>query len=604
MKTFITKAPAPLWMRLPDYVPWLYVVIWDAFRIVGGLGVFTAVSGHPLGADSLLWQGANLLAAIFLIWIARWLSARLDRVGLRAVVALAVYVAVPLSNIFLAIMMLPESVVSSLTPLSAGLIALSFVSATLALTITGPAADQKARLRELDRARVEILATRRSTLDLRRSIQQALDSNIRSVVGPEVAKVIQFLKAGSFKSEVVNRLVSEIHSSVETVIKPFSRKLLADTSGFFTGTPEQIEESRGLETWQTRVSVPAAIQPFALAGVMFCFLVTIYLRNQSHPGLGLVGVGILALVVGGAIVATLQLAKLALRRSKNMHPLVAGITIFGVQFSVAMLALTLAKSFPGELFDYGTWGLPASLPNAPIFVALYTLVLSISGILVARRRDFVFERQAIEAQILAETSLLNTDVWHLRRQAALFVHGRIQAALIATGLQLQRPNLTKQDAIPLIENLEEALGGIKSSNENSLPFEDFVAQVSSLWEGVMSVNCSVSASARESIDSSNALQASLSEVVRESITNAVFHGGATAAEIRIERRLGGTLRLRVEDNGGGPEQVLTFGLGAQLFDTVTLNWKLTREGDTTVLIADFATQLSAFSASNQHKGQY
>lgn len=604
MKTFITKAPAPSWMHQPNYVPWLYVLIWGTFRALRARAIFIVEHNHALGEESLFWQvawqGTHLIITIFLIWIARWLSARLVRPGLRIFVAVAAYAAVPSSVVFLATVTPPKSVDMIPHPEFGDPFAMSFLSAILALTISASSSDQQRQLRHLDRARVEILATRDIVLRKRDSMLEDLDSDIRRVVGPEVTKVIDFLKSGHFDARLVDQIVVDIRGYVETVIKPFSKQLSARVSGSYSQTLPPIDKAGLMVSWQTPVSSSAAIQPFSFGAVMFVFLVSTHLADgitREGEDLDTLRVGISSLVIVGPVVAILGLAKRLLARSKKTHTVIAGLIVLALQFAAGMLALAFAQLHPLDLHDYGSWGLRASLPDFIIFF-LITLSWSISGILVSRGKDFVLERQAIDAQIVRGISLLNRDIWHLRRQGALFVHGRIQSALVATGLQLQRADLTKEDVIPLIKNLEEALGGIKSRNETALPFEDFLAQVASLWEGVMSVNCNVSASARESLASSDTLQDALREVIRESINNAVFHGGATAAEIRIERRREGTLRLRVEDNGGGPEPVLTFGLGGQLFDTVTLNWNLVREGETTVFIADFATQLSASSASN------
>ena len=112
-----------------------------------------------------------------------------------------------------------------------------------------------------------------------------------------------------------------------------------------------------------------------------------------------------------------------------------GFTLWAIQLALGLLAVAAVESLPRDLFPDTTWGLPASFYNPQEFVAIYTVVLSVSGILVARRRDFLLEQKQIEGQILQEISLVNRDIWHLRRQGAIFVHGRIQSTLIATGLQ-------------------------------------------------------------------------------------------------------------------------------------------------------------------------
>jgi hypothetical protein len=541
----------------------------------------------------ILWQGANLVSAIALVFLARLLSSLIQGPVLRILVAVLTYLAVPLSTIFLGAIMLPGSTFASLVPFTNGLVALSVVSATLALAIAGPASDQREQIRNLDRARVDLLATREEALKKRASIQRNLDSQLRSIITPEVTKVISFLQAGRFSSGIVDRLVSDIHSSVETVIKPFSRKLLANTSTPIVRKHQTETPGAGQAAWKTPVDASSAIQPFAAASVMFAFLVAIYFRDHPEPGWGMLSVITSSLIIGAATAGCLQAIKFALRNNNKAHPLIVGFTLWAIQLALGLLAVAAVESLPRDLFPDTTWGLPASFYNPQEFVAIYTVILSVSGILVARRRDFLLEQKQIEGQILQEISLVNRDIWHLRRQGAIFVHGRIQSTLIATGLQLQRPHLTKEDAIPMIEKLEESLASIKNSNEESLPLDEFLASLSTLWDGVVQVNYSVSDSARGCVDSSTTIQDAVREVLRESVNNAAFHGSATSVDIRMELRPGGALRVRVKDNGSGPSEGFNNGLGSKLLDTVTMSWKLFREADATVLSADFATELSA-----------
>lgn len=586
--TVVPSSGSP-WMRLPNYVPWSYVVIWVPFRILSGRPVFSATNGPEWGWETFLWQGANLLAAVALVWAARFLSARMDGALGRMGVALAAYVTVPLSPLFLAQFLLDETKASALTELVAGMIALSLLSALLALSISGPASDQRQQLSDLTRARKELLDTRERILKRRTRIQRELDSNIRKVISPEVNKVIDFLKSGRFDTGFVDGVVSEISHSVEVIIRPFSQKLLAETSVPLTKRPQQNLSAGNPAGWATPVSVSRSMQPLAIASVMFAFLIAIYLRDQLAPGWDAVRIALFSLIIGSVIVMVLKLVQRLFLTRDKAHPLAVGITIWGIQYLVGFVAITAIVRFPRDLFDYDRWGLPDRLPNALALAAAYTLALSISGILSARRRDFIAQTQDIESQIRHEISLLNTDVWHLRRQGALFVHGRIQSALIATGLQLQQQHLDKDDVFPLIERLEGALSSIRTSNEDSMLFEEFLDSLATMWKGVAEISYTVSASGLETVTTTKTSQDAIREVVRESINNAIFHGGASRITVALDHLSMNVLRLTVEDNGHGPVSEINAGLGSGLMDTVTLSWELRKGSHGTILEADFAT---------------
>jgi len=84
------------------------------------------------------------------------------------------------------------------------------------------------------------------------------------------------------------------------------------------------------------------------------------------------------------------------------------------------------------------------------------------------------------------------------------------------------------------------------------------------------------------------MRVSPGEVIRESINNAIFHGGASEVTIRVDHLSDDVLHLVVKDNGKGPDGEMNFGLGSKLMDTVTLNWSLRKDSHHTVLEAHFA----------------
>lgn len=190
-----------------------------------------------------------------------------------------------------------------------------------------PASDQRQQLSDLNRAREELMDTRERILTRKTRIQRDLDANIRKVISPEVNKVIEFLKSGSFGTGFVDRLVSDIHHSVEVIVKPFSRKLLADTSRPFTKRPRPNGAVGGLAGWSTPVSISGSINSFAVASVMFAFLITIYLRDQLAPGWDTVRIALFSLVIGSVIVVVLKLVQWLFRKCPKAHPVAVVVTI-------------------------------------------------------------------------------------------------------------------------------------------------------------------------------------------------------------------------------------------------------------------------------------
>jgi signal transduction histidine kinase len=120
------------------------------------------------------------------------------------------------------------------------------------------------------------------------------------------------------------------------------------------------------------------------------------------------------------------------------------------------------------------------------------------------------------------------------------VHGPIQSALISTGLRLESTSPGAEQPEDLVMLLEKSPASLHAC----------------------------------------------SEVVREGINNAIFHGNATDIDITVTTLNSNTVQVRVEDNGSGPSPRRTPGVGSDLLNTVSSGWNLLRVGDTTVLTAN------------------
>jgi glucose-6-phosphate-specific signal transduction histidine kinase len=84
------------------------------------------------------------------------------------------------------------------------------------------------------------------------------------------------------------------------------------------------------------------------------------------------------------------------------------------------------------------------------------------------------------------------------------------------------------------------------------------------------------------------MSAALTEIAREGVNNAIFHGDAQTVEIFLDITPAGNAQIVVEDDGGGTNGKQRAGLGTELLDSVTIRWALTRDGAHTRLTAELA----------------
>lgn len=91
------------------------------------------------------------------------------------------------------------------------------------------------------------------------------------------------------------------------------------------------------------------------------------------------------------------------------------------------------------------------------------------------------------------------------------------------------------------------------------------------------------------MNTSKTTENAVREVVREPISNAIFHGGASIIGIHLENVRENVIHLTVEEQGVGPLLETNGELGSRLMDLVALGSEHCRDSSQTRLEADFAT---------------
>jgi len=152
-------------------------------------------------------------------------------------------------------------------------------------------------------------------------------------------------------------------------------------------------------------------------------------------------------------------------------------------------------------------------------------------------------------------------------------------------MELERSDTDRDARARIVQRLQKALADLKDRQERPLVLEEALADIRGTWAGVAQVGWVLHDLDASQIDAQPALSASVSEIVRESVSNAIRHGDAS--EIRVELRLvgGGELSIRITDNGRGIANSDSRGLGSSMLDETCLWWERTRVNEATTLRA-------------------
>lgn len=177
--------------------------------------------------------------------------------------------------------------------------------------------------------------------------------------------------------------------------------------------------------------------------------------------------------------------------------------------------------------------------------------------------------------------MMNQRLWIEKKRLARYVHSDIQGRVRAAALS--NSVVTMAD----VEKLQqECIDALDLSRE--LPsFDRFYSDTVELWDGVARISLDADPKALQAIESDSFGLASVVEIVREGVGNAIRHGKAKNVEVglRFEQEGNPILGVEVLNDGEVAAKGATPGFGSQTISEVSSSWGLDRVGEKTRLWA-------------------
>jgi signal transduction histidine kinase len=225
-------------------------------------------------------------------------------------------------------------------------------------------------------------------------------------------------------------------------------------------------------------------------------------------------------------------------------------------------------------------------PWKGITVLFLVVVATAAARLRALAAALQTEREALEHNLRSTVDELEWQVAHVRarvrakREAlARVVHGPVQATLISVGARLAAAERdgTLNDALlrSLADELDAALTAIAEPRAPRIEVAEVLGQFVRLWHGVVEIQLAIAPAAEDALAADPDAAATVVEIAREAILNAVRHAGSTT--ISIDVALDGTdvARVVAECDLTVQAPANPSGSGSVLLDRVTLSWHRT-----------------------------
>ena len=199
------------------------------------------------------------------------------------------------------------------------------------------------------------------------------------------------------------------------------------------------------------------------------------------------------------------------------------------------------------------------------------------GILKAFLTTQIFEiKQLEELASKARLSELASrkELDRFSREIAKYLHGTMQSRLMAAAMSLE--NAAKSGNKKFLEKqMDLALESLEMPSpeyigNGNLNIHQSLNEIVAKWAGILEISTKVS---KEATKFRPETIPSVSDVIDEALANAFRHGNASKVKVSVYINTNGKIEIEAVDDGVGPGEG-AFGMGSQLFTSISNNWSL------------------------------
>lgn len=394
-----------------------------------------------------------------------------------------------------------------------------------------------------------------------------LAGQVKALIYPMVEELIAKVTATRNSGSVADAVDSLKHA-VDQQIRPLSQSIgQYPNRALFEigGLPK--DKFRLFTKLEQRIEVATLYTPVWLT--LFLVLVS---GPMSFHIFGLERGFVQTSIVGILSLAGLMLIKSVCANLKLRQE--ATFALMMVSYLVLGFAIDLVITF--DSFNNVHY-LPGRITTLIVVVGLGYFV---GAIYQLQREAAASELVAINDHLEKLNAAARRELWLHRRKIATVLHGPVQSHLYASAIRLsQAKRITRPLVDKVSTELRDSLSELDFENRDREPMRLVIRQIIDVWHGTCEIYPNIDKSVYVAALKDGEFEAALIEVVREAISNAVKHSGAS--EIEIEAKTSGDLVLLSIINNGKHPNIADAkpGFGSKLLDELTLKWSLSATSD-------------------------
>lgn len=186
--------------------------------------------------------------------------------------------------------------------------------------------------------------------------------------------------------------------------------------------------------------------------------------------------------------------------------------------------------------------------------------------------------------------------WHQQKALSRALHGPIQGAVTSAAMRLDAAVRDGTDATVLMaqtrDQLRAAVALLEAQPESTPGIDDTLELLIGTWEGVCMVTTATASEAVAALDADDLCRSCLRDILIDAISNAVRHGHAAIVDITI-RLIDDEVLVTVHDDGAATGSAATPGLGTQILEDCSTQWRREPTHDGYLLTARLPVTASA-----------
>jgi len=432
----------------------------------------------------------------------------------------------------------------------------------VAAVILTTANDHALAVSELNRASDRLQHQRNLTLKTATDVEQQLHDKASSVLLKDLDRLAN-LSREIMDSAKASEVKLDIQRLVRNQVRPLSRELRSRV--------EVLENQDPVKASQARLGNIRSI-PRQDASYIVSYLVaipniglTILTKSDVSTALVLLLVSLSVPLLGNLSQRILPNRKLSSVKSLALAGLVS--ILCSLPFGVAM-----------SLFVERWPALGVTVFTSGGVLLLCCLMATSWFALQRERREIIQQMLKVQGEAQHDLDLLDQSVWVAQRKWSYLIHGTVQAALTVAASRLELSRRPDEKLRVLVESdINRAKQALTDPPDFSRASAELLKEIAETWEGVCSVSYQIAPSAEQALNQSPTSTICFIEIVKELVSNASRHGGATKFWLNAYLNPEGDLSLIAGNNGKPAPSDISAGLGFQMITDLTKNWAIDRK---------------------------